>query len=342
MTKSPTKLFRPHPKCTRSHAWGFLAVVALRANGMLLAAEVESQNDHPMAGRSGGVDPGTAVAPSAPNLANEELAARPKAQPQPSSPMCDSPAVRWRWMPPKRQDLMFRQDPSPSLATGCLRNPTSCEPGTLHGLFGHVGNLWDQKAMHFHNAAVALEARVAAALQSGRREEADRLEQSRAQLALAAESAHRQAQVFYEADLALPQNPEKDETISALASMEHRMNRLVEAIKYYKRLVRDFPESQLVPQSHLAIGNIYFANGDWKAADQSYSMVLSLPPSNAMPCALYKQAWVNLRRGFSQLARRAFESCRKLSSEQARNNPFADRVSKMCDTDARRAGLGDW
>ena len=53
-------------------------------------------------------------------------------------------------------------------------------------------------------------------------------------------------------------------------------------------------------------------------------MVLNLPPSNAMPCALYKQAWVNLRRGFAQLAKRTFESCRKLSSDQARKDPFGN------------------
>jgi hypothetical protein len=71
-------------------------------------------------------------------------------------------------------------------------------------------------------------------------------------------------------------------------------------------------------------------------------MVLSLPPSAAVPCALYKQAWTDFKRGFTALARKSFVACRDLQAdglELKRHKRHFEYVSAECVADARRLGL---
>jgi tetratricopeptide (TPR) repeat protein len=211
----------------------------------------------------------------------------------------------------------------------------------VHKAFGRLGNLFQQKAAFLKAEAINLEPKIAAACQSRQQEEAGRLRNTQARLRSDAEKAFHMALNFYKRDLEFPNNAEIEETLAALGSTLYSMNRSEEAIDCYKRLIRDFPRSEQIPIYYLTIGELRFATNDWKGADQSYAMVLSLPPSAATPCALYKQAWTNFRRGYIQLARRAFSSCRKLALDQSGGNPSAAHLATKCESDSLRLNLGD-
>lgn len=70
-----------------------------------------------------------------------------------------------------------------------------------------------------------------------------------------------------------------------------------EAEKLYWTLIQKFPTSPLVPDCHLAVGEINFDRGNFKFALDHFKAIRKFPESRVYPYGLYKSAWAlyNLR-----------------------------------------------
>ncbi|HAG91230.1 MAG TPA: hypothetical protein DCL41_05130, partial [Bdellovibrionales bacterium] len=78
-----------------------------------------------------------------------------------------------------------------------------------------------------------------------------------------------------------------------------------QAEKLYWTLISKHPSSQLVPDAHLAIGEIAFEKGKFKHALNHFLAIEKYPSSRVYPYGLYKAAWTyyNLRDAKSGLAK---------------------------------------
>jgi cellulose synthase operon protein C len=72
-----------------------------------------------------------------------------------------------------------------------------------------------------------------------------------------------------------------------------------EAERLYWTLVQKFADSPLVPDSHLAIGEISFERGNYSFALEHFNAIAKFPDSRVYPYGLYKAAWAlyNMRKG---------------------------------------------
>lgn len=76
-----------------------------------------------------------------------------------------------------------------------------------------------------------------------------------------------------------------------------------EAERRYWQVIRSFPQSSVVPDSHLAIGEINFDRGNFSMALEHFNAIGKFPESRVYPYGLYKAAWAhyNLRDAISGL-----------------------------------------
>lgn len=63
------------------------------------------------------------------------------------------------------------------------------------------------------------------------------------------------------------------------------------AEELYWRLIRQYPKSVLVPEAHLAIGELSFDRGQFPHALEHFNAVKKYPRSRVYPYSLYKAAW---------------------------------------------------
>src|SRR5690606_22237224 len=70
-----------------------------------------------------------------------------------------------------------------------------------------------------------------------------------------------------------------------------------EAEQIYWSLIRKFPNSMLIPDSHLAIGELNFERKNFKHALDHFLAIEKYPQSRVYPYGLYKAGWTyyNLR-----------------------------------------------
>jgi hypothetical protein len=223
----------------------------------------------------------------------------------------------------------------PKIADQCLQEPQTCNPENV----ACAGRLLHTLGLEQQGHAHELEGKIASAASV---ENSDLVEQMRERL-----QRHRQlgnellqeAADYYEKTLKLPQTARIDDLLMNLGGVYTFLKQDRLAIEHYQRLIQDVPISKHLPFAYLAIGQIRFASGDWQGAERSYAMVLSLPPSPAVTCALYKQAWTDFKRGFTSLARKGFEACRKLQPGPVGKKYFVEFMSRACTADAKRLGL---
>ncbi len=64
-----------------------------------------------------------------------------------------------------------------------------------------------------------------------------------------------------------------------------------EAMRRYKRVIDDFPNSPLVPDSHLSLGEELFSKKKFQAAYDEFQKIRDFPESRVYPYGIYKGAW---------------------------------------------------
>ncbi len=80
---------------------------------------------------------------------------------------------------------------------------------------------------------------------------------------------------------------------SALYALGKSLSRLNDdsSIKYFTRLVTDYPKSNLVPETYLAMGDFYFEKSNPDKALEAYKKVYKYKNNKIYPYAVYKSGW---------------------------------------------------
>jgi TolA-binding protein len=93
-----------------------------------------------------------------------------------------------------------------------------------------------------------------------------------------------------------PKWRQADETLLYLSRVQRQQNKLNDAIATVRRLLADFPQSQLLDQAHYRLGEYAYAAGDFKTALAEYDAVPAAKgDSQFVPYALYGKAWAQLK-----------------------------------------------
>jgi len=101
------------------------------------------------------------------------------------------------------------------------------------------------------------------------------------------------------------------------------MKQTTASIRVHKKLVKDYPNSQFVAESFLAIGEYYFNNDDMETAKESYTRVLQYTDSEVYNYALYKRGWCDFNLHAQIKAFKVFVSILKTGDP---NEKFIEQV----------------
>ncbi len=82
-----------------------------------------------------------------------------------------------------------------------------------------------------------------------------------------------------------------DTVIFDNAFANEQINRYDRAEKLFTKLVHTFNESPLLPDAHLALGEIQFSKHDFKTALLHFQAIRKYPESHIYPYGLYKAGW---------------------------------------------------
>lgn len=87
-----------------------------------------------------------------------------------------------------------------------------------------------------------------------------------------------------------PKNPRTDAALYALAKTLGRLDN-DNAELYFKQLLKSYPQSPLIPEAHLALGEYYFDKHQVPKAMESYKAAMKYKESKVYPYAVYKLGW---------------------------------------------------
>ncbi len=110
-----------------------------------------------------------------------------------------------------------------------------------------------------------------------------------------------------------PQDHKIDQALFFLGYHNFEVGRSQVGEGYYKRLVKNFPESEYVVESNFALGEFYFENEGWQSALENYQKVIFKRRSRLLTFAYYKAAWCFYRLNRTEAALTALERVVKLS-----------------------------
>jgi tetratricopeptide (TPR) repeat protein len=88
-----------------------------------------------------------------------------------------------------------------------------------------------------------------------------------------------------------PKHKRVDEAYFQIAFAMDSMGQRQEAAVYYSQIIKKFPNSKRVPDSHFALGEFYFDKQDYKKALGAYQETSRFDRSAVYPWAVYKIAW---------------------------------------------------
>ena len=77
--------------------------------------------------------------------------------------------------------------------------------------------------------------------------------------------------------------------------------------RYYTELVKKYPDSVFITESHFALGEYYFENESWKKALDNYMKVIKVKKARLNTFALYKSSWCLYRLNRTKVALQALE-----------------------------------
>ena len=115
-----------------------------------------------------------------------------------------------------------------------------------------------------------------------------------------------------------PKFPGMDEVYFFMGYNLNETGRDNEAVDYYKKLVREYPESTYVPDTWMAIGDYYFTHNNVYDALPAYEEVLKFQKSKVFGFAKYKIAWCYFNLGRYKDAIDTFKEVVAWSQEQSK------------------------
>ncbi len=95
------------------------------------------------------------------------------------------------------------------------------------------------------------------------------------------------------------------------------------AVKVYKKLAKDYPDSRFIPDAFLALGEYYFMIDDMETAKKAYTKVLQYNDSELYNYALYKRGWCDFNLKDTKTAFKVFV---KILQDGDPNEKFINQV----------------
>lgn len=83
-----------------------------------------------------------------------------------------------------------------------------------------------------------------------------------------------------------------DQVLFYLAYLLTQVKKEEQARTFFKRLIKDYPNSPYLPHAYLSFGEFFFENKELENALKFYDRVLAYPDSPVFGFALYKKGWV--------------------------------------------------
>jgi tetratricopeptide (TPR) repeat protein len=103
--------------------------------------------------------------------------------------------------------------------------------------------------------------------------------------------------IYDQIERRFPRFDKLDVVVFNNAFSNQQIGELQKAEKKYLRLVREFPGSNMLPDGHLALGEINFSRREFKKAIAHFQAIRAYPDSLVYPYGMYKAGWTyyNLR-----------------------------------------------
>lgn len=96
---------------------------------------------------------------------------------------------------------------------------------------------------------------------------------------------------------AWPQYPKRDEILFSMGYNLYELGRKDAAVARYEELIRDFPQSEFVPDAYIQLGNHYFENNKLIPAKQNYEKARDTGVPKIYAYAIYKLSWCDYNTG---------------------------------------------
>lgn len=109
-----------------------------------------------------------------------------------------------------------------------------------------------------------------------------------------------------------------DEVLYYLGSSLIEVSRSEEASEYYRRLIKEFPQSQYVPDAWLAVGEYFFEKAELDKALKAYQKAEEYNESTVYGFAVYKQGWCYINKGEWDKAMERFRRVIKYADDQVK------------------------
>ncbi len=142
--------------------------------------------------------------------------------------------------------------------------------------------------------------------------------------------------------IAVADHPEKyasykkmDEVLFYLAYLLTQVKKEEAARTYFKRLIKDYPQSKFLPDAFLSFAEYYFENKDLEAALKFYEKVMQYPDSRVYTYARYKEGWVYYNMGDFKQSLATFVDVIHLSQKSSKKGKIG--LEKEAKKDSVRA-----
>jgi TolA-binding protein len=142
------------------------------------------------------------------------------------------------------------------------------------------------------------------------------------------DSYRKEALKLYQAILAkYPQYPRKDEVLFVVAYNLYEVGSKREAVQNYHTLIKQYPDSRLVPDAYVQMGEHYFQSNDLTRARAAFEKAASFKLPKLYPFAVYKLAWCDYNAGDYQGSIDKFKEVIAYSEAQAAQSGLTrDRI----------------
>lgn len=97
--------------------------------------------------------------------------------------------------------------------------------------------------------------------------------------------------IYEQIERRYPNYSELDSVLFNNAFLRQQLNQQKEAERIYRSLLKRFPESILVPDTHLALAEMYYQRRQYDMALADYQAIKKYPLARVYPYAIYKTGW---------------------------------------------------
>lgn len=176
-----------------------------------------------------------------------------------------------------------------------IQNTSDSDPEKPDLLF-RLAELYAEQQRYYNFRARELDEKIFLALNENKTAEAEKMKGQQADFQ---QREHKWLLAAVKQYLEVADHPDKygsykkmDQVLFYLAYLLTQVKKEDAARRYFKRLIKDYPNSRFIPDALLSFGEYFFENKQLEEALKFYEKVLQYPDSRVFGYAKYKTGWV--------------------------------------------------